>query len=162
MRREVHVLSDKVKSEIQQLKARYPHPNSALLPALALAQKEHGWLSPEVLEEVAEVMELSPAQVGSVASFYTMFNRRPVGKYLIQVCTNVACSLLGAEHLVEHLKQKLGIGVGETTPDGRFTLLEVECLGSCGTAPVMQINDTYYENLTAEKVDQILAELRSR
>jgi len=156
------VLSDKVKSEIQQLKARYPHPNSALLPALALAQKEHGWLSPEVLEEVAEVMGLSPAQVGSVASFYTMFNRRPVGKYLIQVCTNVACSLLGAEHLVDHLKQKLGIGVGETTPDGRFTLLEVECLGSCGTAPVMQINDTYYENLTAEKVDQILAELRSR
>lgn len=156
------MLSDKVKSEIQQLKARYPHPNSALLPALALAQKEHGWLSPEVLEEVAEVMGLSPAQVGSVASFYTMFNRRPVGKYLIQVCTNVACSLLGAEHLVDHLKQKLGIGVGETTPDGRFTLLEVECLGSCGTAPVMQINDTYYENLTAEKVDQILAELRSR
>jgi NADH-quinone oxidoreductase E subunit len=156
------VLSDKVKSEIQQLKARYPHPNSALLPALALAQKEHGWLSPEVLEEVAEVMGLSPAQVGSVASFYTMFNRRPVGKYLIQVCTNVTCSLLGAEHLVDHLKQKLGIGVGETTPDGRFTLLEVECLGSCGTAPVMQINDTYYENLTAEKVDQILAELRSR
>ncbi len=156
------MLSDKVKSEIQQLKARYPHPNSALLPALALAQKEHGWLSPEVLEEVAEVMGLSPAQVGSVASFYTMFNRRPVGKYLIQVCTNVTCSLLGAEHLVDHLKQKLGIGVGETTPDGRFTLLEVECLGSCGTAPVMQINDTYYENLTAEKVDQILAELRSR
>lgn len=156
------MLSDKAKSEIQQLKARYPHPNSALLPALALAQKEHGWLSPEVLEEVAEVMELSPAQVGSVASFYTMFNRRPVGKYLVQVCTNVACSLLGAEHIVEHLKRKLGINVGETTPDGLFTLLEVECLGSCGTAPVMQINDTYYENLTAEKVDQILAELRRR
>ncbi len=156
------MLSDKAKSEIQQLRARYPHPNSALLPALALAQKEHGWLSPEVLEEVAEVMELSPAQVGSVASFYTMFNRRPVGKYLVQVCTNVACSLLGAEHIVEHLKRKLGINVGETTPDGLFTLLEVECLGSCGTAPVMQINDTYYENLTAEKVDQILAELRRR
>ncbi|MDH7488046.1 MAG: NADH-quinone oxidoreductase subunit NuoE [Anaerolineae bacterium] len=156
------MLSDKAKSEIQQLKARYPHPNSALLPALALAQKEHGWLSPEVLEEVAEVMGLSPAQVGSVASFYTMFNRRPVGKYLVQVCTNVACSLLGAEHIVEHLKRKLGINVGETTPDGLFTLLEVECLGSCGTAPVMQVNDTYYENLTAEKIDQILAELRRR
>ncbi len=156
------MLSDKVKSEIQQLKARYPHPNSALLPALALAQKEHGWLSPEVLEEVATVMELSPAQVGSVASFYTMFNRRPVGKYLIQVCTNIACSLLGAEHIVEHLKRQLGINVGETTPDGRFTLMEVECLGSCGTAPVMQVNDTYYENLTAERVDEILAELRRR
>lgn len=156
------MLSDKAKSEIQQLKARYPHPNSALLPALALAQKEHGWLSPEVLEEVAAVMDLSPAQVGSVASFYTMFNRRPVGKYLIQVCTNIACSLLGAEHIVEHLKRQLGINVGETTPDGRFTLMEVECLGSCGTAPVMQVNDTYYENLTAEKVDEILAELRGR
>ncbi len=156
------MLSDKAKSEIQQLKARYPHPNSALLPVLALAQKEHGWLSPEVLEEVAEVMGLSPAQVGSVASFYTMFNRRPVGKYLVQVCTNVACSLLGAEHIVEHLKRQLGINVGETTPDGLFTLLEVECLGSCGTAPVMQVNDTYYENLTAEKIDQILAELRRR
>lgn len=156
------MLSDKAKSEIQQLKARYPHPNSALLPALALAQKEHGWLSPEVLEEVAAVMDLSPAQVGSVASFYTMFNRRPVGKYLIQVCTNIACSLLGAEHIVEHLKRQLGINVGETTPDGRFTLMEVECLGSCGTAPVMQVNDTYYENLTAEKVDEILAGLRRR
>lgn len=156
------MLSDKVKSEIQQLKARYPHPNSALLPALALAQKEHGWLSPEVLEEVAAVMELPPAQVGSVASFYTMFNRRPVGKYLIQVCTNIACSLLGAEHIVEHLKRQLGINVGETTPDGRFTLVEVECLGSCGTAPVMQVNDTYHENLTAERVDEILAELRRR
>lgn len=156
------MLSDKAKSEIQQLKARYPHPNSALLPALALAQKEHGWLSPEVLEEVAAVMDLSPAQVGSVASFYTMFNRRPVGKYLIQVCTNIACSLLGAEHIVEHLKRQLGINIGETTPDGLFTLLEVECLGSCGTAPVMQVNDTYYENLTAEKVDEILAGLRGR
>lgn len=156
------MLSDKAKAEIQQLKARYPHPNSALLPALALAQKEHGWLSPEVLEEVAAIMELTPAQVGSVASFYTMFNRRPVGKYLIQVCTNIACSLLGAGHIVEHLKRRLGINVGETTPDGLFTLLEVECLGSCGTAPVMQVNDTYHENLTAEKVDEILAGLRRR
>jgi NADH-quinone oxidoreductase E subunit len=160
--REVTVLSDKAKTEIRQLKARYPHPNSALLPALALAQKEHGWLSPEVLDEVAAVMDLAPAQVGSVASFYTMYNRRPVGKYFVQVCTNIACSLLGAEHIVEHLKRQLGIQVGETTPDGLFTLAEVECLGSCGTAPMMQVNDLYYENLTADRVDQILAELRSR
>lgn len=156
------MLSDKAKTEIRQLKARYPHPNSALLPALALAQKEHGWLSPEVLDEVAEVMGLVPAQVGSVASFYTMYNRRPVGKYFVQVCTNIACSLLGAEHIVEHLKRRLGIEVGGTTPDGLFTLAEVECLGSCGTAPMMQVNDVYYENLTADRVDQILAELRSR
>lgn len=154
------MLSDKAKMEIQQLKARYPHPNSALLPALALAQKEAGWLSPEALEEVADAMGLSPAHVGSVASFYTMFNRRPVGRYLVQVCTNISCSLLGAEHVVEHLKRRLGIEVGQTTSDGLFTLLEVECLGSCGTAPMMQVNDTYYENLTEERVDQILAELR--
>lgn len=154
------MLSDKAKAEIKQLRGHYPHPNSALLPALALAQKENGWLSPEVLEEVAGVMELSPAHVGSVASFYTMYNRRPVGNYLVQVCTNLSCSLLGAEHIVEHLKRRLGIEVGETTSDGKFTLLEVECLGSCGTAPMMQINDEYHENLTTERVDQILAELR--
>jgi len=154
------VLSDKARAEIQQLKARYPHPNSALLPALALAQEETGWLSPEALEEVAEAMGLSPAQVGSVASFYTMFNRRPVGRYLVQVCTNISCSLLGAEHIVEHLKRRLGIEVGQTTSDGLFTLVEVECLGSCGTAPMMQVNDVYYENLTEERVDQILEELR--
>jgi NADH-quinone oxidoreductase E subunit len=162
LRREVTVLSDKVKSEIKQLKARYPHPNSALLPALALAQKECGWLSPEAQEEVADAMGLAPAQVGSVASFYTMYNRKPVGKYLVQVCTNIACSLLGSEHIVEHLKRRLGIEVGDTTPDGKFTLVEVQCLGSCGTAPMMQVNEAYYENLTEERVDQILAELRSR
>lgn len=154
------MLSDKVKSEIKQLKARYPHPNSALLPALALAQKESGWLSPETQEEVAVAMGLAPAQVGSVASFYTMYNRKPVGMYLVQVCTNIACSLMGSEHIVEHLKRRLGIEVGDTTPDGKFTLVEVQCLGSCGTAPMMQVNDAYYENLTEERVDQILAELR--
>lgn len=154
------MLSDKVKSEIKQLKARYPHPNSALLPALALAQQECGWLSQETLAEVADAMGLAPAQVGSVASFYTMYNRKPVGKYLVQVCTNIACSLLGSEHIVEHLKRRLGIEVGDTTPDGEFTLVEVQCLGSCGTAPMMQVNEAYYENLTEERVDQILAELR--
>jgi NADH-quinone oxidoreductase E subunit len=102
---------------------------------------------------------LPPTEVASVASFYTMFNRQPVGENLIQVCTNISCSLLGAEHIVEYLKDKLGIDVGETTPDNKFTLAIVECLGSCGTAPMMQINDTYYESLTEEKIDQILEEL---
>jgi NADH-quinone oxidoreductase E subunit len=109
--------------------------------------------------DVAEVMELPPTEVASVTSFYTMFNRQPVGENLIQVCTNISCSLLGAEHIVEYIKNKLGIDVGETTPDNKFTLVTVECLGSCGTAPMMQVNDTYYENLTEEKVDRILAEL---
>jgi NADH-quinone oxidoreductase E subunit len=157
------VLSTEVKERIVQLKSRYPQAKSALLPALHLAQREHdGWLSDEVMAEVAQVMGLPPAEVRSVASFYTLFNRRPVGKHLVQVCTNIACSLLGAEHIVEHLERKLGIEVGETTPDGLFTLLEVECLGSCGTAPMMQVNDTYYESLTVERVDEILSELGER
>jgi len=154
------VLSEEVKTRITQLKDRYPHAKSALLPALHLAQGEHnGWLSDEVMAEVAEAMGLPPAEVRSVASFYTMFHRQPVGKHLVQVCTNLSCSLLGAGHIVEHVKRKLGIEVGETTADGQFTLLEVECLGSCGTAPMMQINDTYYENLTVERVDEILNQL---
>jgi NADH-quinone oxidoreductase subunit E len=153
------VLSQNVKAEIKQFKGKYPDPKSALLTALHVAQREHGWLSPEVMRDVAEVMDLPPTEVASVASFYTMFNRQPVGENLIQVCTNISCSLLGAEHIVEHLKSKLGIDVGETTPDNKFTLVTVECLGSCGTAPMMQINDTYYENLTEKKIDQILAEL---
>ena len=157
---EAIVLSEEVKTRITQLKERYPQARSALLPALHLAQREHdGWLSDEVMAEVAEVMNLPPAEVRSVTSFYTMFNRRPVGRHLVQVCTKISCSLLGAEHIVEHLKRALGIEVGETTPDGLFTLLEVECLGSCGTAPMMQINDTYYENLTTERVDGILSQL---
>lgn len=154
------MLSRKAKEKIERLKSRYPQVKSALLPALHLAQREHdGWLSDEVMAEVAEVMDLPPAEVRSVVSFYTMFNRRPVGKHLVQVCTNLTCSLLGAEHIVEHLRRALGIEVGETTADGLFTLLEVECLGSCGTAPMMQIDDTYYENLTTERVDEILSQL---
>lgn len=156
------MLSENVKAEIKQFKGKYPDPRSALLMALHAAQREHGWLSPEVMRDVAEVMDLPPTEVASVASFYTMFSRQPVGENLIQVCTNISCSLLGAEHIVEYLKSKLGIDVGETTPDNKFTLVTVECLGSCGTAPMMQVNDTYYENLTEEKIDQILAELTER
>jgi NADH-quinone oxidoreductase E subunit len=153
-------LSENAVARIKAAREKYPDPHSALLPALDIAQREHGWLSEEVMCDVAELMGLAPVEVGSVASFYTMFHRRPVGRYVIQVCTNVSCSLLGAEHLVEYIKKKLGIGVGQTSPDKLFTLTTVECLGSCGTAPMMQINDTYYENLTEEKIDKILAELQ--
>ena len=154
------MLSDELETRITQLKERYPHPKSVLIPALHWVQRAcDGCLSDDLLAEVAQIVGLPPAEVRSVASFYTMFNRRPVGKHLVQVCTNISCSLLGAEHIVAHLKQKLGIEVGETTDDGLFTLLEVECLGSCGTAPMMQIDDAYYENLTVERVDEILNEL---
>jgi NADH-quinone oxidoreductase subunit E len=154
------VLSDQSKKEIQRIRNEFPDPQSALLPALWLAQRDYGgWLPEAAFDEVATMINLPAAHVAATATFYTMLNKEPVGRHLIQVCTNIACSLLGAEHLVEHISTKLGIGVGETTPDGKFTLLEVECLGSCGTAPIMQIGDRYYEDLTEEKIDRILAEL---
>lgn len=154
------MLSEKSKARIQKIRDEYPDPRSALLPALYLAQRDHGgWLPDAAFDDVAALLELPPTLVASVASFYTMLHRRPVGRHLIQVCTNISCSLVGAEHLLEHLGAKLGIRPGETTSDGRFTLVEVECLGSCGTAPVMQVDDRYYEHLTVQKVDQILASL---
>jgi NADH-quinone oxidoreductase E subunit len=154
------VLSETSKAEIQRIRNEYPDPQSALLPALRLAQQDYGgWLPEAAFDEVAEVMDLTPTKVAAVATFYTMFNKEPVGRHLIQVCTNLACSLVGGEHVLEYIGRKLGIAVGETTEDGKFTLLEVECLGSCGTAPMMQVDDAYYENLTEAKIDQILAEL---
>jgi NADH-quinone oxidoreductase subunit E len=153
------MLSEKAKAKIEQLKGKYPDPKSALLPALEIAQREHGWLSKEVIQEVGQAMDLPPTEVASVASFYTMLYTQPVGEHVIQVCTNISCSLLGAEHIVDYISRKLDIGVGQTTPDGKFTLLTVECLGSCGTAPMMQVDETYHENLTEEKIDRILAEL---
>jgi NADH-quinone oxidoreductase subunit E len=153
------MLSEKAKAEINELKGKYPDSKSALLPALEIAQQENGWLSEEVMREVGQAMDLPPTEVASVASFYTMLYTQPVGEHVIQVCTNLSCSLLGAEHLVDYISRKLGIEVGDTTPDGKFTLLTVECLGSCGTAPVMQIDETYHENLTEEKIDRILERL---
>ncbi len=152
------MLSEQSKADILKIRDEYPDAQSALLPALWRAQRDYdGWLPEGAFDEVAALMDLPPTQVAAVASFYTMLNRKPVGQHLIQVCTNISCSLLGAEHLLDYVARKLGIGVGETTPDGRFTLREVECLGSCGTAPMMQVDDAYYENLTEEQVDSILA-----
>ena len=153
-------LSEQSKREIQQIRDEYPDAQSALLPALYLAQQDYcGWLPEQAFDEVAEAMGLPPTQVAAAATFYTMLNKKPVGRHLIQVCTNISCSLLGAEHLLSYISRKLGVEVGETTEDGRITLLEVECLGSCGTAPMMQVDDAYYENLTEVKVEQILASL---
>jgi NADH-quinone oxidoreductase subunit E len=154
------VLSEKSKAEILRTRDEYPDPQSALLLAIFLAQRDYGgWLPGRSFGEVAEVLDLPVTLVAATASFYTMFHRQPVGRHLIQVCTNISCSLLGAEHLLAYVSRKLGIQPGETTEDGRFTLLQVECLGSCGTAPMMQVDDCYCENLTEEKIDQILAGL---
>ncbi len=143
-----------------EIVGRYPKKDAAMLPVLYLAQREFGYLSPEAIEYVAELMEVSPARVYGVVTFYTMLNMKPIGKYHIQVCRTLPCALVGAEKITTLLKAKLGIQAGETTPDGKFTLSEVECLASCGTGPMMQINDDYYENLTQGKVEEILGSLK--
>jgi len=150
---------------IQEIKKRYPEGKhkSALLPALHLAQAEFdGWLSAPTMDLVAEVLELDPIEVYEVASFYSMYNLKPVGKCLLEVCRTSSCWLLGAEDIVRHLEKTLGIKEGETTADGMFTIKTVECLGSCGTAPIMQCGAQFHENLTFEKVDSLLIQFRTK
>jgi len=154
------MLSDTACQKIQALMRKYPRKRSALIPSLQLAQKEAGYLSSETITEVAGLFELAPNEVNEVVSFYTMFYKKPMGKYVIQVCTNISCLLCNAEDILAHLTRRLGVRVGETSPDKKFTLLEVECLGSCGTSPVVQINEDYYEDLTTEKLDRILDSLQ--
>lgn len=149
---------------VQKIIKRYPEgrQKSALLPVLHLAQAEFGgWLSTETMDYVAEILNLKPIEVYEVASFYTMYNLRPVGKCVLEVCRTGPCMLRGADDIVEYLESKLGIKDGETTPDGMFTLRTVECLASCGTAPMMQVGDHYIENLSSDKLDGILEDLRN-
>ena len=150
---------------MQSIIRRYPEgrQKSALLPLLHLAQAESdGWLPVPVMDRVAEILHIQAIEVYEVASFYTMFHTQPVGKCLIEVCRTSSCWLRGAYDIIHHIENKLGIKEGETTPDGKFTLRAVECLGSCGTAPMLQIGETYHENLTKEKVDQLIEENRKR
>ena len=141
--------------------AKYPpeQKGSAVMAALRIAQEEHGWLSVPLMDYVAELLSLRPIRVYEVASFYSMYELKPVGKHKISVCTNISCLLCGSDGVVAHLEKKLGIKMGETTQDGRFTLKEVECLAACGGAPMFQIGKIYYENLTPDKIDQVLAAL---
>ena len=151
--------SPAAQAKFEQIVARYPVRRAAIMPTLWLAQEEFGYLSLETMEYVAELLGLTPTFVASVASFYTMFYKRPMGRHHVQVCTNLSCTLRGAEHILECLKKKLGIEVGETTADGTFSLDEVECLASCGTAPMMQVNDDYWEDLSPERVLEIIDRL---
>jgi NADH-quinone oxidoreductase subunit E len=146
--------------QFEETVARYPRKEAAILPVLYLAQQEFGYLGPEAIEYVGRLMGQSPARVHGVVSFYTMFKTKLIGRHHIQVCRTLPCALRGAGQLTSFIKKTLGIEVGQTTADGRFTLSEVECLASCGTAPMMQINDDYYENLTDDKVTEILASLK--
>lgn len=154
--------SPEAMKKTEEIFKRYPpdHREAALMAILHLAQREFGgWLSQESMDYVAGFMNLAPIRVYEVASFYTMYNLKPVGRYHVQVCTNISCWLCGSEDLVTGLETHMGVRVGETTPDNRFTLAEVECLGACVNAPMMQVNDDYHENLTAEKAVTILDQL---
>ncbi len=150
---------------IKQMKERavqYPHHKSAILPALTIAYHQIGHLNDDLYAEIAKVINVPAGEVAEAATFYTMFPKEPVGKHLIQVCHNISCALMGADSLVGYLEKKLAIKKGETTKDNLFTLISVECLGSCATAPMMQINQDFYENLTPQKVDKILEELKAK
>lgn len=147
--------SDELAS-ISALKAKYPEPKAAIMPVLWMAQKKWGWLSEDVMKEVANVMELPYAHVLGVASFYTMYFKKPMGRHHVQVCTNVSCMLRGGESLYKHAQQRLGIGHNQATADGKFSLEEVECMGACGGAPMIAVNETFYENCSQQQLDTVL------
>jgi len=157
--------NDKTMLRVNEIIARYPNgkQKSALLPVLHLAQVEFGgWLDVPVMDYVASLLSIEPIEVYEVASFYSMYNLKPVGKHLFEVCQTGPCMLNGSDDIIDYIKQKLNIGVGETTSDGMFTLKTVECLGACGYAPMMQYGKTYREHLTKEKVDAIIEECRAK
>lgn len=156
------ILNEATVKEIKERMMRYPSRRSMILPALTAAYRQVGHLNNQVYREISHVIEIPYVEIAEAASFYTMFPKKEVGTYFIQVCHNISCSLRGADNMVTYIEGKLGIKLGETTPDKLFTLISVECLGGCSAAPMMQINDTFYEDLTREKVDQILADLRSK
>jgi NADH-quinone oxidoreductase subunit E len=154
------LLSEESIKKLRELKDKFPDRRTAILPALHLVYDQFGYIGNEQLQEAAEIIDLPYLELAENASFYTMFPKKPVGKYFIQVCNNLSCALLGADSLVDYLLEKLNLKLGETTPDGLFTVVTVECLGSCGSAPMMQVNDEYYENLTRKKVEELLEEFR--
>jgi NADH-quinone oxidoreductase subunit E len=146
--------------EIRAVADRYPQRRSAVMPALRLAQEQYGWLPPEAFREVADALELTPAYCKSIASFYDMFRLEPVGRHVVEICTNVSCALVGAQQVLEAFEQELGVSAGETSDDGEFTLLTVECAGGCGWGTVVAIDNRYREPVRAEDVPGIVEELR--
>lgn len=154
------LLTDDIKRELsEKYFPRYPTRRAVLLPALHLIQHRYNWIPMRALQELAEFLEISPAEALDTASFYEEYWLKPKGKYLVQVCRSLACEICGSKRITDHIRRKLNVEVGETTADGRFTLVELECLGSCGTAPVMLVNDVLFEDLTPQAVDEILGRL---
>ena len=146
--------------QIREIAAGYPQSRSAVLPALRLAQEQHGWLSPDALREVADALDLTPAYCQSVASFYDMFHMKPVGRHVVEVCTNISCALVGAQQVLEAFESELGVKTGETTEDGEVTLRALECAGGCGWGTVVVVDHRYREPVKAEDVPTIVSELR--
>ncbi len=140
--------------------SRYPRARSALIPCLHVAQEQDGWVSPEAMEHIGELIGITPAEVLGTCSFYEMFKREPVGTYLVNVCTNISCMLLGGEELLEHLEGSLGVQPGGTTPDGKFTLEEAECLAACTEAPCLQVNYRYFHKVTTAEADELIDDLK--
>jgi len=153
------MISEQAKQRMRDLAARYPVARSAVMPALYIAQQEEGYITQAALQAVAEAIGMTVDDVESVATFYTMYFRQQPGKKIIKVCTSISCYLCNCDALVSHLEQRLGIKRGETTVDGNYTLLTAECLASCGTAPVLQVNDEFVENVTLEMADALIDEL---
>jgi NADH-quinone oxidoreductase subunit E len=151
-------LTDGIIAEIQRELNKYPadHKQSAVMAALRIVQDEYRWVSQEIMQEIADLLEMPAIHVYEVATFYSMYEHKDVGQHKLCVCTNISCQLRGSQGVLEHLKNKIGIGPGETTADGRISIKEVECLGACGGAPMMQVDREYYENLTTESIDKIL------
>jgi len=145
--------------KLEEAKSHYPTSDAALMPALWLAQEQFGWLSVDVMKYVGSILNIPYENILGVAEFYTMYNKKPIGKNHLQVCTNISCMLCGAYDVLDYISDKLDIKTGETTQDGKFTLSEAECLGSCGTAPMLQLNNYYEENLTKEKIDNLIEKL---
>lgn len=154
------VLSADREQKLTEILTRYPTKMAACIPLLHLCQEQNGWVSEEVVSYVSTRLDLPPAHVQGVVTFYTLFNQHPVGRHQVWVCRTLPCALRGAEGILHHCEKKLGIKPGETTADGAITLRTAECLASCGTAPMMQVDTQYYENLSTEKVDEILEKLR--
>jgi len=153
------MISEQIKQRMRDLASRYPVATSAVMPALHLAQQEEGYITAAGLQAVAEAVGMTVDAVESVATFYTMYQQHPQGKQVIHVCTSISCYLRNCDALVEHLERRLGVKRGETTPDGNFTLLTAECLASCGTAPVLQVNGEFVENVTLARADDLIDEL---
>ncbi len=145
----------------EEIISRYPRPKSALIPLLHLAQEQDGYVADDAMEHIAELVGVTPAEVIGTCSFYEMFKREPVGEYLVNVCTNISCLLLGGEELLHHLEQRLGVRAGSTTSDGLFTLEDVECIAACTEAPCLQVNYRYHYNVTPEAADALLEDLRA-